>query len=76
MPKDPQHAEFCKILVEARKTSGLTQIELAVRLGKPQSFVSKYESGERGLHVVEFISVCDALHVNPAELIEAFKERK
>ncbi|MEQ9112478.1 MAG: helix-turn-helix transcriptional regulator [Rhodospirillaceae bacterium] len=53
-------------LVAARKEAGLTQQELADRLGKPQSFVAKYEGGERRLDVVEFAQVaaeigCDAV---------------
>jgi len=76
MPKDPQYAECCKVLIEARKRSGLTQSELAVSLGRPQSFVSKYESGERGLNIVEFIAVCDALRVEPNEIIEIFRGHK
>ena len=75
MPKDLQKAEFCMVLIEARKKSGLTQMDLAACLGKPQSYVSKYESGERGLHVIEFLAVCDALHINPVEIIDTFKRR-
>ncbi len=52
-----------KKLVEARQSKGLTQTEIAARLGKPQSFVSKYESGERRLDVVEFLEVCQALSI-------------
>jgi len=40
-------------LRQARKEAGLTQVEVAARLGKPQSFVSKCESGERRVDVVE-----------------------
>ena len=58
-----------KILVEARLAKGLTQTEVAVRLGKPQSFVSKYESGERRLDVVEFVAVCRALAIKPNSVL-------
>jgi transcriptional regulator with XRE-family HTH domain len=57
-----------KLLVDARKTAGLTQIDLSARLNRPQSFVSKYERGERRLDVTEFIEVARALKVNPTEL--------
>lgn len=37
---------------------------------RPQSFVSKYENGERQLDVVEFVEVCKAIGVSPARMIE------
>ncbi|WP_240633804.1 helix-turn-helix domain-containing protein [Caulobacter flavus] len=52
-------------LVEKRKEAGLTQRELADRLGKPRSFVSKIEGRERRIDVVEFIAIAKALG-NPA----------
>lgn len=58
-----------KALVEARQSKGLTQTEIATRLGKPQSFVSKYESGERRLDVVEFLEVCHALSIKPNSIL-------
>lgn len=58
-----------KALVEARQSKGLTQTEIAARLGKPQSFVSKYENGERRLDVVEFLEVCQALAVKPNSIL-------
>ncbi|EKO16803.1 helix-turn-helix domain-containing protein [Leptospira kirschneri] len=45
---------FCKNLIAARKNSNLTQLEVAKRLGEPQSYISKIESGERRLDVIEF----------------------
>jgi transcriptional regulator with XRE-family HTH domain len=72
--KDVRKARYERLrtlLIEGRKSVGLTQVELAERLGRPQSFVSKYERGERRLDVVEFVEVTDALRVPPARLIEA-----
>ncbi len=57
-------------LTKARHEKGLTQSDVSARLGKPQSFVSKYESGERRLDVIEFIEVCEALKINPFKIIE------
>jgi transcriptional regulator with XRE-family HTH domain len=48
----------------ARNEVGLTQAELATRLGRPQSFVSKYESGERRLDLIELSEVCSALEIS------------
>lgn len=57
------------MIADARERAKLTQAELASRLGKPQSFVSKYESGERRLDVIEFILVCNALEVEPGPIL-------
>ena len=62
-------AAFCKLMIGARKAAGLTQHALAVRLKKPQSFVAKYEGGERRIDVVEFIAIARALGANPLKLI-------
>lgn len=58
-----------KALAEARAENNLTQSDVAERLGKPQSFVSKYENGERRLDVIEFLEVCDALSVSPQSIL-------
>lgn len=64
-----RYARFLAVIVQARKEAGLTQLELASRLGKPQSYISKAERGERRIDVVEFIELADALDVEPAMLI-------
>jgi transcriptional regulator with XRE-family HTH domain len=61
---------FISLLIAARKTKNLTQAVLAQRLGKPQSFVSKYESCERRLDVVETILVTNAIGVNLAVILK------
>jgi transcriptional regulator with XRE-family HTH domain len=55
-------------LAAARRRASVTQQELAARLGKPQSFVSEYERGQRRVDVVEFLVVSLALGVDPVEL--------
>jgi len=60
-----RYAKFCVLLREARIDADVTQAELAARLRKPQSFVSKVESGERRLDVVELVDVLHALRVDP-----------
>jgi transcriptional regulator with XRE-family HTH domain len=62
-------AAFCELMVRARKAAGLTQHALARLLKKPQSFVAKYEGGERRLDVVEFITVARALDADPLKLM-------
>lgn len=68
----PRHQEFIKFLVAARRAANVTQVELAARLGRPQSFVSKYERGERRLDVVEFCQVAEALSYRPSALLDQF----
>ncbi len=58
-------------LREARARAGLTQQEVADSLGRPQSFVAKYERGERRLDVVEFLEVANTLGADPQSIIRA-----
>jgi len=60
------------LLARARRESGLTQAQLAARLHRPQSFVSKIESGERRLDVVELVEVLRALHCDPVRFFRLF----
>jgi transcriptional regulator with XRE-family HTH domain len=65
-------AEHYKIvgacLAAARRRANVTQDELAARLGKPQSFVSEYERGQRRVDVVELLVISRALGVDPVAL--------
>lgn len=64
-----KYNQFRDLLVEARRAAGLTQVELAAKLSRPQSFVSKFERGERRLDVVEFLEVTKALGVEVADFL-------
>ena len=68
----PDQAAFCELMVRARKAAGLTQQALALHLKKPQSFVAKYEGGERRLDVVEFIVIARALGADLVKLMATF----
>lgn len=59
-----EYQRLCQLLREARHEAGLTQVQVAERLGVPQSFVSKYESGERRLDVIELRHVANALDLS------------
>ena len=72
----PVSARLRALLIEAREEAGLTQAEVAKSLRRVQSFVSKYELGERRLDVVDFIAVCDCLGVDPAELLRQVRRDK
>ena len=72
MPKTlrtPRQRKLQSLLVEVRKQNGLTQQEVADRLGRPQSFVAKYEGGERRLDVIEFLDVARAIGIDPSEVL-------
>ncbi len=56
-------------LKSGRKKAGMNQQQLADRLERPQSYVAKYETGDRRLDVVEFLDVCSALKLPPEELL-------
>jgi len=67
--RTPRQLLLQSLLVEARKDKGLTQAELATALGKPQSFVAKYENGERRIDVIEFVDITAVLGVSTADLL-------
>ena len=63
-----------------RKDAGVRQSDLARKLGKPQSFVSDYERGQRRIDVLEFVRIADALGVAPdvlfAEILRTAPRRR
>lgn len=61
------------ILSQLRSEANLRQFDLAERLGKPQSFVSKYESGERRLDLIELRQICGALGISLSDLVMRFE---
>jgi transcriptional regulator with XRE-family HTH domain len=65
---------FCELMITARKAAGLTQQELAKRLRRPQSFVAKYEGGERRIDVVEFIAICRTIAVDPVKVLKKLSD--
>ena len=70
-----RYKKLLRLLRELRTNANLRQVDLAEKLGEPQSFVSKYERGERRLDVVELESVCKALGVSLVDFARRFEER-
>ena len=70
-----KYARFRRLLADARRAKGVTQVELAKKLGRPQSFISKVEQGERRLDVIEFLEVARALKVDPLRIIADVNRR-
>ncbi len=65
---------FRGLITKSRLDASITQSVLAQQLNRPQSYVSKYESGERRLDVIEFLEVLEALDIDPRDFLEKFKE--
>lgn len=61
---------FLSFVRQLRLDAGLRQADLARKLGEPQSFVSRYESGERRLDVLELRQICAVLGVSLADFIK------
>jgi len=59
------------LLIEQRKLASITQQQLSEALSRPQSFVSKYERGERRLDVIEFLEICRHLDADAYEILKA-----
>jgi transcriptional regulator with XRE-family HTH domain len=66
---------FRRCLIAARKEAQLTQAALAKYLQKPQSFVAKYENGERRLDVVEFLIVTRVIGVDPCVILRTIEQQ-
>jgi transcriptional regulator with XRE-family HTH domain len=65
----PQHKALIALLVEKREAAGLTQAQLAERLGEYQSFVARLESGQRRVDVVEFLKLADILKFDALDAV-------
>lgn len=69
-----EHQRLCQQLRDLRLGSNLRQVDLARLLGVNQTFVSKYERGERRLDLIELRQVCDALGTDLVAFVKAFEK--
>lgn len=67
------YGRFRSLLIEKRKKSGLSQQEVADKLGRPQTYVSKCEVGTRRMDVVEFLEMAEVIGFDPVSLIRKLK---
>ena len=72
--KTDHHLTFRELLLASRKKNGVTQAEVAKRLGRPQSFVAKVENGERRLDVVELVGYARAIGAEPLAIMQSMVE--
>jgi transcriptional regulator with XRE-family HTH domain len=68
----PEYERLIAMLVALRHAAGIRQQKLAEKLKKPQSFIAKYEGGERRIDLVEFIAIARALDADPVMLFKDF----
>jgi transcriptional regulator with XRE-family HTH domain len=69
-----EYLRLCATLRALRHEVGLTQVQVAAALGVPQSFVSKYESGERRLDVIELRHIAQVLGLTLGEMLKRVEE--
>lgn len=70
-----EYAALLELLREARASAGLTQMQLAKKLGRSQSFITKFEIGERRLDVVQLRTVCRVLGTTLRAFVEDWEAR-
>jgi transcriptional regulator with XRE-family HTH domain len=70
----PEYTLFLRHFHEARKSAGLSQEEAATRMGKPQSYISKCQTGERRVDVIELYNYCEALGISFAEFTQELEK--
>ncbi len=73
MKRSIWHDDYIKLrdlLKSMRLEQGLTQVQLAKKLDKPQSFVAKYECGDRNLDFIEVIKVCECCDTDIQTLLK------
>lgn len=66
----PQYRYLCDLLLEARMEKRFSQRDLARKLGKPQSFISKFETGARRIDPIELVNITQALEIDFCELLK------
>lgn len=71
-----RYQRLLELLREARNDAELTQVDVSRKLKRHQSFVSKYEQGERRLDLVEFLEVADAIDTDPIKILKAVRAIK
>ncbi len=71
-----RHQALIALLVEKREAKGLTQMDLAAKLGEYQSFVARLESGQRRVDVIEFLELSEILGFDAVQALCVIKEAK
>ncbi len=72
----PRHDALVRFLRDSRKERGLTQVKVAKRLGRYQSYVTDYERGKKRIDATELVAICEAIGVDPAEALRVIRAAK
>ena len=72
--KENQQGKLQMLLRQVRQDKGIRQVELAEKLRVPQSYISKYESGDRRLDILELRQICDAIGISLKEFIQKLED--
>jgi transcriptional regulator with XRE-family HTH domain len=70
-----EQAVLAELLRKAREEAGLTQVQLAELLDEPQPFVSRYESGDRRVDLLELREICTVLGTTLGDFVRRFEEQ-
>jgi transcriptional regulator with XRE-family HTH domain len=68
-----EYAALCRLLRETRERAGITQVEVAEKIGETQSYVSKVERGERRLDIVQLQAFCRAMKTTLSAFVAEFE---
>ena len=64
-----RHQRLIEILIDARKRAGIRQAELARRVGKTQTFVARFEAGQRRIDAIELLALCEIIGIDPLKVV-------
>ncbi|HEU4710296.1 MAG TPA: helix-turn-helix transcriptional regulator [Pyrinomonadaceae bacterium] len=70
-----EHKRLLALLRQIRLDAGLRQVDVAKRLKQPQAYVSRYETGERRLDLLELRAVCAAIGIKLKDFVIEFEKR-
>lgn len=74
-PSSERYRDLQKLIAEVRRSQDVTQVELAARLGKTQSYVSKIERGELRVDLIDLFEIAEALSVSLEGIITPLHDR-
>ena len=63
------------MLIAARLKARLKQADVAAKLGKPQSYISKVERGERGIDIIEYLAIAEVIGFDPVAFLDELTKR-